>query len=377
MAEQLAELLDDAGVIERVFDHIDNSTTDQGDVMWREPTQHYTSVERFEAEIKLLRRLPIVYCPAAAMPNPGDYVARAAAGVPLVVVRGEDGVVRGFRNACRHRGMQVAEPGAGCAKVFTCRYHAWTYRLDGRLEYIPHDYGFPEFNKDDNGLVPVHVLERHGLIYVCQDAEIDKSFADSVPELFTPQQRVFNSRESEDEVNWKLNVEATLEGYHIKPTHPETFYPYGFDNLTVVETFGRNARVTFPFRRIEKLRGIDPAKRSIDGMVTYLYHLFPNVTVGVLSDHTTLTISEPLAPGRTRFVNYMLNNRNVQGDDPEQAARVKRDAEFVADSGLKEDQAVVRGIQASLASRANTHFTYGHFEKAIAHFHRNLAHHLD
>ena len=373
----MAQFLDDQAVIEQVFDHIDNSTTDEGDIVWHEPTEHYTSQARFAAELDLLRRMPVVYCPSAALPNPGDYVARTAAGVPLVVVRGEDGVVRGFRNACRHRGMQVATPGTGCAKVFTCNYHAWTYRLDGRLEYIPHDYGFPDFNKADHGLVPVEVLETQGLVFVCQESSIDDDFKKTVPALFAPQQRVFASRESEDDVNWKLNVEATLEGYHIKPTHPETFYPYGFDNLNVVETIGRNARVTFPFRRIEKLRDVEPLNRCIDGMVTYLYHLFPNVTVGVLSDHTAMTISEPLAPGRTRFINYLLNNRNVEGEDPEQLARVQRDADFVADSGLKEDQAVVRAIQSSLMSGANTHFTYGHFEKAIVHFHRTLAAHLD
>ena len=364
-------LLSDHEVIERVFSHIDNRTTDEGDVLWCEPTVNYTSQERFRAELELLRRLPVVYCPSAALPEQGSYVARLAAGVPLVVVRGDDGVVRGFRNACRHRGMQVAEQGEGCARVFSCRYHGWTYRLDGRLEYIPHDHGFPGFDKSTNGLVPVHVLETQGLVFVSQDAPIPDDFAATVPPIFDTDQEILDSREGGDNINWKLNVEATIEGYHIKPTHTETFYPYGFDNLNVVETFARNARVTYPFRRIEKLRDVAPEERDIAGYVTYLYHLFPNVSIGVLSDHTAMTVNEPVSTDQTRFVTYRLSNRGNDRSE-EHIKRAKRDADFVSDTGGKEDQAVVRAIQAGLGSGANEHFTYGHFEKAIAHFHGNM-----
>lgn len=367
----MSKLLSDHEVIERVFEHIDQQTTDHGDVEWREPTEHYHSQTRFEAEIALLRRRPIVYCPAAAVIGVGEYVARVAAGVPIVVVRGEDGVVRGFRNSCRHRGMQVAAEGTGCKRVFTCGYHGWSYRLDGRLEYIPHDRGFPSLNKDNNGLVPVHVLESHGLIFVSQDAPIPETFAVSLPPLIEPDQRVFDSVESSDAVNWKLNVEAAIEGYHIKPTHPETFYPYGFDNLNVVEAFAENSRVTYPFRRIEKLRKVAPQERKIDGMVTYVYHLFPNVIIAVLSDHTSITINEPVSTKHTRFVTYKLSNRGKPAS-AEQQQRSKRDAKFLADGGNKEDQAVVRAIQAGLESGANEYFSYGYFEKAIAHFHSNL-----
>jgi hypothetical protein len=166
-------------------------------------------------------------------------------------------------------------------------------------------------------------------------------------------------------------MEGNLEGYHIKPTHKETFYPYGYDNLTLVETFGRNSRVTFPFRRIEKLRPLPAAQRKIDGMVTYVYHLFPNVIIAVLSNHTTMSVLEPLSTGQTRFATYRLTNRAegmVEGGEQ----RATRDAGFVTDTGGKEDAAVVRAIQAGIASGANEHFTYGHFEKAIVHFHKSL-----
>lgn len=366
-------LLSDAAVIERIFDHIDNETTDTGDRVWREPVDHYHSEQRLSAEIQLLKHLPIPFCPSAAVANNGDYVARVAAGTPLVVVRDDDGTVRGFRNACRHRGMQVAQ-GSGCAKYFVCTYHGWAYRLDGRLQHIPHRQGFPDVDDESHGLVPVDVVEKHGLIFVTQEEPISPGALDGladIPDLLTPDQQIFASSENTSEVNWKLNMEAALEGLHIKTTHPESFYPYGFDNLTVLESFGNNNRVTFPFRRIEKLRNLPPESRSVAGQLTYVYHLFPNVAIAVLSNHTNLTISEPISPTRTRFVNYRLTNTGEDANT-HTMQRAKRDAGFVADSGGKEDAAAVRAIQAGLESGANQHFVFGHYEKAIVHFHEVL-----
>ena len=157
------QLLDDQAVIERIFSHIDNSTTDLGDTVWTEPVDHYQSQERFDAEIALLKRLPVPYCPSAALPDKGSYIARKAAGTPLVVVRGLDGVVRAFINACRHRGMQVAK-GSGCSRSFVCPYHAWTYNLEGNLKNIPGPEGFPGIDPEEHGLVQVSAVEKGGIV---------------------------------------------------------------------------------------------------------------------------------------------------------------------------------------------------------------------
>ncbi len=146
-----AGLADDPTVIARLLDHIDHKTTDLSEGVWREPVEHYTSQERFEAEIKrVLRRTPTPFCPSAALPEVGSYVARDAALTPIVAMRGRDGMVRAFRNACRHRGVQLVD-GAGCKKALTCRYHAWTYGLDGQLRGVPHEHGFPGLDKSKHG----------------------------------------------------------------------------------------------------------------------------------------------------------------------------------------------------------------------------------
>jgi phenylpropionate dioxygenase-like ring-hydroxylating dioxygenase large terminal subunit len=363
--------MDDQSVAQRVLDHIANGTTDVGDEIWREPVANYRSPERFGREMEqVLRRLPVPFCPSAALPETGSYVARDAAGTPIVAVRGADGEVRAFRNACRHRGMQVAS-GTGCARALVCRYHGWTYNLEGRLSHIPHEQGFPDFDKEAHPLVPVAASERLGLVFVSQDeATPDDDSLKELSKLITPDQCPFASTERDFEVNWKILLEGFIEGYHIKSTHPESFLPYGFDNLNVIDLFGRHSRVTYPFRRIKKLQGMPPSQRRVEGLLTYVYHLFPNVLITVLSRHTNVIILEPLAVDRTRQITYTLTNGG--GDDPAALAEAKRDAEFVGTTGAAEDRAVVQAIQRGLASGANDVFTFGRFESAIVHFHKTL-----
>jgi phenylpropionate dioxygenase-like ring-hydroxylating dioxygenase large terminal subunit len=367
----MAILMDDQSVAQRILDHIKHGATDLGQTVWHEPVDNYRSQERMSAEIEIaFRRSPTPFCPSAALPDVGSYVARDAAGTPLLAVRANDGTVHAFRNACRHRGTQLAN-GSGCAKAFVCPYHGWTYALDGRLRGVPHEYGFPDLDKELHGLVPVCAAERFGLVWVTQDEPwLTDMSLDELPELIAPEQRLLITRESEIEANWKIMLEGFLEGYHIRSTHNETFYPYGFDNLNVVELFGRNSRVTYPFRRIAKLAESPPEGRRVEGLLTYVYHLFPNVLVTVLSHHTNVIVLEPVALDRTKLITYRLTNRGSSA--PELQQTVERDAEFVDQTGAAEDRAVVRSIQCGIGSGANSVFTFGLFEGAIVHFHRSL-----
>lgn len=365
----------DAELLDHILNHIDNGTTDLGDEEWFEPVDHYASQTRFDAERRLMRRLPIPFCPVAALPEPGSYVARHSAGVPIVVVRDMQGTIRAFRNACRHRGMQLAE-GSGCTKIFRCNYHGWAYRLDGRLEYVPHEHGFPDLDKDSNGLVPVHSVDvQSGLVFVTQDEPIGLGALESLPALLSADQVIFETQEKVEEINWKLTAEGTLEGYHIKPTHPESFFPYGYDNLNVVEMQGPNVRVCYPFRRIETLRDAPRENLSLDRMVTLVNRIFPFTSVTRLAQHYGVSFAEPESPTRTRYFNYRLTLPTIDGGEPsdEALARAKKDVAFLSDTGDKEDAKVVCDIQAAIESGANSQYRFGRFESAIGHLHKNLA----
>jgi phenylpropionate dioxygenase-like ring-hydroxylating dioxygenase large terminal subunit len=365
----MSRLLTDHEITERVLAHIANRTTDVGDQLWREPVENYRSPQRFASEMeRVLRRAYAAFCPSSALPEPGSYVARDAAGRPIVAVRGQDGVVRAFQNVCRHRGMRIASE-QGCAKAFVCPYHGWTYELNGRLRHVPHAEGFPGLDKESHGLAPLDTVERHGLVFVSQARDAAQSDLAGLPELISPAQRLYSTTARDTEANWKIVLEGFLEGYHIRATHPESFYPYGFDNLNVIERIGRHSRVTFPFRRIEKLAAVAPEERRVMGFVTFVYHVFPNALITVLSNHTNLLVLEPLGVDRTRVVSYSLTNRS--GETAEALEAAARDAHFAA-IGAEEDRAIVSAIQRGVASDANESFVFGRYESAIVHFHRTL-----
>lgn len=371
----MAALMGDAEVIQRILDHAEAKTTDLGESIWQEPVQNYRSEERFAEEMELFKRLPLVYCPSAALPDPGCYVARTLAGAPLLAIRGEDGVVRAFHNACRHRGMILAE-GEGNARSLICRYHAWAYGLDGRLRYIPGEEGFPGLDRDAHGLTPVHAEERGGLVFVTIKDPISTGALEGLPELIAPGQAVFEHSSFLDDANWKLLLEASMEGYHIKALHAKSFYPYGYDNLNIVETYGTNSRIVFPFRRIEKLRAVPATERRGDGMMTYVYQLFPNTRLAILSNHFLLVILEPVTVSQSRWIIYRLRPP-AAGETEDDIEKSKRDAAFVRDNGVVEDREAACSIQRSLAGDGNTHFTFGRFETAAVHFHQVLHTHLD
>jgi phenylpropionate dioxygenase-like ring-hydroxylating dioxygenase large terminal subunit len=370
----MARLADDRTVAERILRHIDRGTTDESDAVWREPVGHYRSPERFAAELAVLRRTPTPFCPSAALAEPGAYVARDAAGTPILAVRGPDGRARAFRNACRHRGTQLAS-GAGCEKAFVCRYHGWTYDLDGALRHVPHERGFPGLDKRTHGLVPVATIERQGLVFVTQDGgAAPDDLVDELGGLLGRDHRLLAVDEREVAANWKVVVEGFLEGYHIRETHRETFFPIQYDNVNVVEAFGPHSRIAFPYRRIERLRAVSPDARTIDGLFTLVYHLFPNAMLATFPHTVVVVAVEPLAIDRTLLVTSTLARPGR--DDVAGAEAIRRSGDFVV-AGAAEDRAVACAVQRGLASGANDCFEFGRFEGAIAHFHRTLDAALD
>ena len=368
-------LLENNEVIERVFEHIDKGTTDLGTAQWHEPVEHYTNEERYEQEIALLRQRPVVFCPSAAIPDAGSFISRTAAGTPLLVVRDNELKVRAFINACRHRGMKVAS-GQGCTRTFSCPYHGWTYNLDGSVRGIPGEAAFPDLERETAGLKELFAVERGGLVYVQQEGTPKLETLETALNFFEPSQPLFHQSDTLDEANWKLLTETLLEGYHIKSLHRESFYPFGLDNVNVVESFGQNSRVVYPFKRVEKLRSVPSDEREIEGFATLVYHLFPNVSVSVLSKHTSVTIIEPLSPSSTQMFSYYIKHAVKNGTEISYEEAL-RDVDFVNQSGQEEDRAAARDIQETVTTSANSHLTFGYYEKAIVSFHQQLQQELE
>lgn len=373
-----ASVAHDVDVVRRILAHIDAGTTDEGDA-WREPVENYLDPYRFAEELAILRSYPSVYLPSAALPKPGDHVERVSFGVPLFAVRGRDGKARVFRNSCRHRGMALVE-GPGCTQALVCRYHGWTYRLDGALSHVPHADAFPDLDMPARGLVEVDSREVDGLIVIgpldapSPHAESAMSaLADGSPwrDKLVHSTRLVAVRPALRAMNWKVLVEQFLEGYHIRTTHKDTFYPIQYDDLNVVEPFGPNTRITFPFKNIERLRGRPESTWEVGHRVTYVYHLFPNVMVATFPNQVLVITIDPIDIDHTTVTIYAMVTPEVMqraAKDPE----TSQDARNLLNEGGIEDNEMSEGVQLGLHAGANTFVEFGTHESAIGHFHATL-----
>ncbi|HEY5047398.1 MAG TPA: aromatic ring-hydroxylating dioxygenase subunit alpha [Rhizomicrobium sp.] len=192
------------------------------------PAVFYRDAALYEKErTHIFARSWLLIAHDSQMPQPGDYVAASAAGYPLIVVRGEDGVARGFHNVCRHRAGPLAEDGAGhCERALVCRYHGWRYALDGRLA-AARDFGpATDFDPREYALHALACETWRGFVFInlAPDAAPLEGAILPLAERTSgmPIESFSFAHHSRHEIrcNWKTYVENYLEGYHIPLVHP-------------------------------------------------------------------------------------------------------------------------------------------------------------
>ena len=151
-------------IAKKVLDLVAKDEPEYGEESWETDIGRFIDKDRFELEKqKLFLELPQLIALSADIENNGDYYATDIAGKPILLVRGQDGKARAFLNACRHRGVQLAQ-GCGKAKRFTCPYHAWTYATDGKLIALPNREAFEPDQL--RGLVELPCIEKSGMLLV-------------------------------------------------------------------------------------------------------------------------------------------------------------------------------------------------------------------
>ena len=193
------------------------------------PPACYSGMDVLEAETSvLLRRSWLGVARADEWKEPGDYRVLELAGTSTIVVRDEERRLRAFANTCRHRGTQLLEGSGNTARI-RCRFHGWTYGLDGSLRGATRMSATQRFRRGDMGLVEFRVAERGGFVFVALSGDtpgIDEWLGDfgtlhapwRLEELVTTRRR-----EIEVDCNWKLFLEVFNESYHLAYVHARTF----------------------------------------------------------------------------------------------------------------------------------------------------------
>ncbi|HWU86301.1 MAG TPA: Rieske (2Fe-2S) protein, partial [Kofleriaceae bacterium] len=209
-----------ATLIRRVLAHLEQKTTDAADEPSTVPVTAYLDEARYAREHeRLFRDLPLIVGHASQLARPGDFFTHDAAGVPLIVVRGEDGQINAFLNVCRHRGTRVEPAACGHRKAFVCPYHAWSYGCDGRLLWIPHEQGFGGIDRKTRGLVRVPATVAAGFVFVRprpgdEPLELGDwvgSLAAELEGFGCAASQVYAARTSTRALSWKLAIDVFLE----------------------------------------------------------------------------------------------------------------------------------------------------------------------
>lgn len=193
------------------------------------PTVRYTDPDFLALErAHLWKRSWLLAAHKDEFPGPGSFRLWDKSGEPIVIVRGRDDVFRAFYNACQHRGAPLVRESSGHVQRFVCKYHAWTYELDGRLVGVPDEIDFVDLDKSCLGLTGLRCETFGGWIFVCESPDAPPLLAHlgQIPagmQQFGPDALRFIDRHSVTlACNWKSAVEAFLEVYHLKFIHPTT-----------------------------------------------------------------------------------------------------------------------------------------------------------
>ena len=314
-------------------------------------------------------------------------------GLPLLVTRDRGGALRVFHNVCSHRGIKlVAEP-MDVPGVISCRYHCWSYALDGRLKATPHLGGVNRhlsegFDNALHGLKSVRSAEFMGMVFIDLGGKAPE-FVRHIEPLRLRAERLMGAGWSrlrpgkthsrltlEARCNWKLAVENYCEAYHLPWVHPSlNSYSRLEDHYCFADAESFSGQGSLAYRlgdvagtRLPRLEDW-PADRM---HVAEYPSLYPNVLFGFQADHAFAIIVTPLAADRTREdVRIFYVREGAEGDD---YAACRAATHSAWDLVFREDLFAVEGMQ---QGRASPGYDGGVFspvmDEPTHHFHRWVA----
>jgi phenylpropionate dioxygenase-like ring-hydroxylating dioxygenase large terminal subunit len=194
------------------------------------PADVFTSAERFAREReRIFKKVWLNVGRVEQLPHPGSYFMKdlPICNTSIIVVRGKDGTVHAFHNICSHRGNKIVWDNGGTCRMFTCKFHGWSYGLNGKLTFVPDEERFLALPKETLGLTPVAVDVWEGFIFINVDPNPQETLQEYVGELgaelagypFGEFSATWRSWTTEVKSNWKVLKDAFQEAYHAPFLH--------------------------------------------------------------------------------------------------------------------------------------------------------------
>jgi Rieske 2Fe-2S family protein len=342
----------------------------------------YTDPDVLEVEQRLIfERTWQLAGHVSALPAPGSYITADAGDQPVLVVRDEHGGLRAYRNVCRHRGSRLLSGSGQCKAAIRCRYHGWTYKLDGTLIGVPEGLGFGSgLDKPSLGLMPARVEELCGLVFVNLDPDatpLAELVGEELPRRLARYRiatlQSFAPATGTQPANWKAVADNYLEGYHIPIAHPGLMRMLDYKHYDV-EVHDHWVWFESPLRdkpssnRLERLYaraatpmpGLGPEDRRV---WRYAF-IYPNTTIDLYPDQVNTWQMLPDGVDRTRDT---FGGYRAAGADPR--TRLAQWANQKLNTiVLDEDIDLVANVQRGLRTRGYQCGPLGAREAAVAWF---------
>ncbi|BBE74191.1 aromatic ring-hydroxylating oxygenase subunit alpha [Oharaeibacter diazotrophicus] len=212
----------------------------------------YTSQEIFDLDLEAIFFRTWIYVGVEPdVPDEGDVMVVDIGRASVLILRDDDGEIRAFHNVCRHRGARIVHDEKSSVGKLVCKYHAWTYDLDGKLLRAEHMGA--DFDTSCHGLKPVHLKSVEGLLFICLADEAPADI-DDLAEKMGPYLKPHAIRDTKvahqvdliELGNWKITMENNRECYHCAGNHPELTIPlfeygFGFSPESMDETKAKEA----------------------------------------------------------------------------------------------------------------------------------------
>jgi choline monooxygenase len=305
---------------------------------------------------------------AADVAEPGTFFTCEIDERPLVVARDARGELRAFYNVCRHRAGPVAL-GKGARKSLTCKYHGWTYGLDGSLLTTPELGDIQDFDRGCHGLRAVRAETWGPFVFAClaDDAAPLRSVLGAIAEetevLRLGDMQFVARKDYAIAANWKTYVDNFLEGYHLPTVHPGLFKVLDYDAYEV-----KTERLHS--KQVSPLRG--NTGTATEGDALY-YWVFPNWMLNIYPDNMSLNIVLPQGPDRCVTIFEWYRHDATAASDADAIAKTIA----FSDDIQREDIFICEAVQRGLASGA---YDRGRFsarrENGVHHFQAIVHEHL-
>ncbi len=304
--------------------------------------------------------------------QPGNFVTTDIAGEPVLVVRDDQGTLRAFHNVCRHRAAQVINLPQGKLTKLRCRYHGWTYDLQGQLRGTPEFDGVEEFCKEEQGLMPLAVAAWGPFVFA-HERTPSLSLAETLaplPEksagLGLEKLRFVGRREYDIACNWKVFVDNYQDGgYHVNTVHP------GLAGRSTMPIIARKTSLMPACKSVRSSRPtIRLSARCDSGSHAYYWWLFPNLMINIYQGVMDTNLVLPLGTDRCRVI-FDFYFADTEGEANQ---KFIADSIAVAHQVQLEDLGVCAEVQKGLHSKS---YDTGRFsvkrESGGYHFHQLLA----